>query len=238
MLLIESNENSENELSTGKHRVTIEQPRTTKQNGLLREDWVAAARQALIEKGISGVRLRGLAESLGATTGAFYWQYKRLEDLLAEVREDWAHRNTDPFTHAIAAAGPDGWQQYIAYVRVLVLEDEIDPRYDNAIREWAHSSPRTADVLRRIEEFRIEQLKGVFEAMGFEDKPALIRARVTYFHQTGYNAMQIVETQEERLANIPYYAEILTERLDLLALNDVSEVRQYLLKQTDTFDPV
>lgn len=216
----------------------MEPLRTAKQTGIRREDWISVARQALIDKGISGVRLRGLAESLGATTGAFYWQFKRLEDLLEEVREDWAHRNTDPFTQAIAAAGPDGWKQYIAYVRVLVLEHKIDPRYDNAIREWAHSSPRTADVLRRIEEFRIEQLKGVFEAMGFADKPALIRARVTYFHQTGYNAMQIVETQEERLANIPYYAEILTDRFDLLALKDVSDVRQYLLNQSGVCDVV
>jgi len=211
----------------------MDQPTTSKQIRLRRENWVAAARKALIDKGISGVRLRGLANSLGATTGAFYWQYKRLEDLLEEVREDWAHRNTDPFTHAIAAAGPDGWQQYIAYVRVLVLEHEFDPRYDNAIREWAHSSPRTAEVLRRIEEFRIEQLKGVFEAMGFEGRTALIRARVMYFHQTGYNAMQISETLEERLENIPYYAEILTDRRDLRAFKDVSEVHKYLLHGSD-----
>lgn len=206
---------------------------STKQNGLTRESWIEAARKALIAKGIAGVRLRALASSLGATTGAFYWQYKRLEDLLEEVREDWTHRNTDPFTHAIEAAGPDGWRQYIAYVRVLVLEHEFDPRYDNAIREWAHSSPRTAEVLGLNEEFRIEQLKGVFEAMGFEGRTALIRARVMYFHQTGYNAMQISETLEERLENIPYYAEILTDRRDLRAFKDVSEVHKYLLHGSD-----
>ena len=196
---------------------------------LKRADWVGAARKALIDRGISGISLRNLAETLGATTGAFYWQYERLEDLLEEIRQDWAQRNTDPFTRAIEAAGPDGMRQYLAYVRVLVLEKDFDPRYDNAIRDWAHSSRRTAEVLREIETFRIEQLRTVFEAMGFAGRAALIRARVTYFHQTGYNAMQITESLEERLTNIPYYAEVLTDRRELLSLKNPSGVRQCLI---------
>lgn len=205
----------------------------TKQSRLRREDWISAARKALIEKGITGVRLRGLSTSLGATTGAFYWQYERLEDLLEDIREDWVHRNTNLITSAIECAGSDGWKQYLAYARVLILENGIDGRYDNAIREWAHSSKRTAAILRRVEEFRIEQLKGVFEAMGFEGRAALIRARIMYFHQTGYNAMQIEETVEERLENVPFYAEVLADRLDLLSLNDVSDIRHYLEQETE-----
>jgi AcrR family transcriptional regulator len=196
-----------------------------KERSITRKDWVAAARKALIENGISGVRLRALSECLSATTGAFYWQYKNLEELLDEVRQDWAERNTAPFAHAIEAAGPDGWNQYLAYVRVLVLENDFDPLYDNAIRDWAHSSRRTADVLRDIEIFRIEQLKDVFRNMGFDEAMAMIRARVTYFHQTGYNAMKIIETMDVRLSNIPYYAEILTDRTDLLASKSPAEVK-------------
>ena len=32
---------------------------------------------------------------------------------------------------------------------------------------------------------------------------------MTYFHQSGYYQMDIDETLDERLANIPYYAEIM-----------------------------
>lgn len=201
---------------------------TKKEERLCRDDWIAAARNALIREGISGVSLRKLANSLGVTTGAFYWQYKRLEDLLEDVREDWVHRNTAQITKAIEGAGPDGWQMYLAYTRVLILENGIDARYDNAIRDWAHSSKRTSDVLKHVEEYRIEQLRGMFEAMGFEGRAALIRARVMYFHQTGYSAMKITETVEERLENVPFYAEILADKLDLLGLKDVSEIRRYL----------
>ena len=200
--------------------------KTRKDRNLDKANWIAAARKTLIEKGIAGISLRQLAEELGATTGAFYWQFANIEELLEDVRQDWAERNTAPFTKAIAAAGDDGWDQYLAYVDVLLKEDEYIPQYDNAIRDWAHSSKRTAEVLKETEAFRIQQLHQVFLAMGFSGRAARVRAYVTYCHQTGYNAMQVSEPREERLLNIPYYAEVLTNRtglLDLQTANAVSE---------------
>jgi len=193
-----------------------------------REAWIGAARELLIDGGVGALSLRKLAERLAQTTGAFYAHFKGLEDLLDCLREDWVEANTTPFTRAIAAAGDDGMRQYMSYVRVLVLDAEFDPRYDNAIRDWAHACETTGAVLREVEVFRIEQLRGVFEALGFVGRAALIRARVTYFHQAGYNAMQIRETLEERLGNIPYYMEILTDRRDLLGMRTPEEVRACL----------
>jgi AcrR family transcriptional regulator len=208
----------------------MKQPsRTARRRGeITREDWVGAASEILIEGGISALSLRKLADALGVTTGAFYSSFQNLEDLHQAIRDEWVRRNTEPFSRAIEAAGPDGMDQYLAYVRVLVLDADFDPRFDNAIREWAHSAPETAEVLRRIEDLRIEQLHRIFRAMGFGARQALIRARITYFHQVGYNAMQIRETREERLMNIPLYAEVLTERTDLLGLPDPARVRAYL----------
>jgi AcrR family transcriptional regulator len=213
-----------------KRQLMIEKTKTPRRRGeLTRPDWVDAACDILIRGGIAALSLRKLAKALGVTTGAFYSLFRNQDELYAAVRKEWVRRNTEPFTRAIAAAGPDGMDQYLAYVRVLVLESEYDPRFDNAIRDWAHSCPETAKVLRDIEDFRISQLHRVFCAMGFADKPALIRARVTYFHQAGYNAMQIRETQDERLSNVPFYAEVLTERQHLLDLRGPDAVRALLL---------
>lgn len=198
--------------------------KTRKDRNLDKANWVAAARKTLIEKGSAGISLRQLADELGATTGAFYWQFANLEELLEDVRQDWAQRNTAPFTKAIEAAGDDGWDQYLAYVGVLLNEEEYIPQYDNAIRDWAHSSKRTAEVLKEIEAFRIQQLHQVFLALGFSGRAAQVRAYVTYFHQTGYNAMQVSEPREQRLMNIPYYAEVLTNRTDLLGLKTAEAV--------------
>ena len=196
---------------------------------LRREDWIDAARQALIDRGVSAVSVRGLSDALGVTTGAFYWLFKNLEELLEEVRQDWAVRNSQPFTDAILAAGKDGMRQYLAFVRVLVLEREYDPRYDNAIRDWAHNSEATAKLLRKVEADRLDELKSVFQAMGFEERPAQVRANLTYYSQVGYSAMGIRESLESRLRNIPVYAEILTERPDLLKLQSEKDVLDALL---------
>ena len=141
-------------------------------------------------------------------------------------------RNTAPFTKAIAAAGDSGWDQYLAYVGVLLKEDEYIPQYDNAIRDWAHSSKRTAEVLKEIESFRIRQLLQVFLALGFTGRAAQVRAYVTYFHQTGYNAMQVSEPREERLLNIPFYAEVLTNRTDLLGLKTPQAIADHIIARS------
>jgi AcrR family transcriptional regulator len=192
---------------------------------LTRDDWIAAARAVLIARGISAVGVRALAAAMQVTSGAFYWQFRNLEDLHQALRTDWAERNTAPFTRAIAAAGPEGLRQYLAWVRVLVTEEEFDPDHDNAIRDWAHGSPATAEVLARVESFRIAQLCGVFRALGFDGHRAQIRARVAYYHQVGYNALRVREPRAQRLLNVPYYAEILTDSQALAHLDSPESIR-------------
>lgn len=210
-------------------RMSVKRKSYRRRGELTRQDWVAAARGILINGGMAALSLRGLAEALDVTTGAFYSLFTGLDELHDAILEDWVQCNTEPFTRAIEAAGPDGMDQYLAYVRELVLGSTFDPRFDNAVRDWAHSSLKTAAILREVEVFRIEQLNRVFLAMGFTGKSALMRARVTYFHQVGYNSMQISETLDERLSNLPYYAEILTESTDLLQFDDPAVIREILL---------
>lgn len=181
-----------------------------RKSNLSRDSWVGAAKEVFIQGGITALGVRALASSLGVTPGAFYWQFRSLEDLHEELRQDWATRNTAPFTNAISQAGPDGMDQYLAWVRVLVEEREFRPDYDNVMRDWARGSARTAEVLQNTDLARIDQLLGVFRALGYDEKSAEIRARVAYFHQVGYIAMRIREPLETRLQNIPFYADVLT----------------------------
>jgi AcrR family transcriptional regulator len=196
-------------------------------------DWVTAARDLVFKGGIRNLTLRALAESLGVTTGAFYTRFKGIEDIHEALRSDWIACNVTPFDTAIAAAGADGLRQYLSYVRVLILEDDFLPSYENAMRDWATSSDETAALLARVEEHRIAQLRGMFEALGFSGHEADIRAKVTYFHQVGYTAMQIAETRDERLQNFPHYARILAEIPHFLSLHGVDAIRDAILKGSD-----
>jgi AcrR family transcriptional regulator len=194
-----------------------------------REVWVDAARDILISGGIAALNLRGLSASLGVTTGAFYSVFSGLEDLHEALRQRWLAQNVTPLIDAMAAAGEDGFQQYLAALRLTVLEDGVDPRFDNAVRDWAHSAPRTAEVLATADNQRIGALEKMFLALGDDPKRALIRARIAYFHQVGYGTLEIHDAPDERLLNLRYYAEALTGRRDLMVCETAEQVRKFIL---------
>lgn len=194
-----------------------------------RAAWVDAARDVLISGGISALNLRGLAASLGVTTGAFYSVFSGLEDLHEALRQRWIDQNVTPMIAAISAAGEDGFQQYLAALRVTILEGTFDPRFDNAVRDWAHSAPRTAEVLAEADSLRIAALERMFRALGDDEKRAMIRARIAYFHQVGYGTLEIHDDPDERLLNLRYYAEALTGRSDLMVCETAEDVRQFIL---------
>lgn len=208
-------------LSQRKGLRTMREPK----NRLSRRDWVAAARNALIKYGIAQVKVEPLAKQLGVTTGSFYWHFSGREELYDNLLGDWINTNTAPLHKAVEAAGPDPRQQYLAFFGVWVLERDFDPAYDGAIRDWARTSKKVARTLRQIDDDRIKVLREIFENFGYRGIEAEMRARVTYYHQVGYYAMNVRESRKRRLQLAPYYADILTGSRWMHALNSTEEIR-------------
>jgi hypothetical protein len=48
--------------------------------------------------------------------------------------------------------------------------------------------------------------------MGHAEDEAFVRARIFYFHQVGYYAMDVRESREQRLRLLPLYTKALTGR--------------------------
>ncbi|MBK7872547.1 MAG: TetR/AcrR family transcriptional regulator [Saprospiraceae bacterium] len=62
--------------------------RRTKEEALLtRDSLVDSALELFIENGYSNVSLHQIAESIGATRGAFYWHFKSKEEILLAICE-------------------------------------------------------------------------------------------------------------------------------------------------------
>ena len=76
--------------------------------------------------------------------------------------------------------------------------------------------PRTpyakSSKYRRPKTHRRCSTNGFFGFIGYQGKEANVRARVMYYHQVGYYAMGVRESQRERRALIPYYRKVLTGR--------------------------
>jgi AcrR family transcriptional regulator len=174
-----------------------------------REDWVEAARRALVDGGVAKVKVEPLAALLGVTTGSFYHHFRRRQDLLDAVLAHWERENTEPLFRAVSAAGDDPDSQLDALFEAWLAESDYDPAYDSAVRDWARTFGLAEAAVRRVDARRIDLLKAIFLRFGYDEERAFIRARVTYFHQVGYYAMAIVEPAAVRNRWRPLYREVL-----------------------------
>lgn len=163
-----------------------------------RADWISAARNALIRGGENGVKVDPLAAEMGVTTGSFYWHFKNRQELLNEVLSDWEATNSAAFINAIESHKAEPDAQLDALAEVWIDEINFDPAYDAAIRDWARTSAKVDKIVRRVDDRRISLIQEIFVGFGYAGAEALVRARITYFHQVGYYALHIKESRAER----------------------------------------
>ena len=173
------------------------------------EDWLAVARETLIRDGIEAVKVDHLAKACGVTRGGFYWRFKSRDDLLDQLLKDWRSSNTTPFLAALAGPGSPE-DRYRALMMLWIEEQDFNPDYDTAVRNWALTSPKVAAVVHTVDDIRMDALRRVFTDAGYEDDEALVRARITYFLQVGYYALGMKEAQPTRLGLADVYFRILT----------------------------
>lgn len=182
---------------------------TSKNIRLRREDWIAAAREALIKSGVDNVKVEKLAHQLGVTRGSFYWHFKSRNELLDAVLADWEVNNTEPFDEALRSSDHNGVAEFERIAELWLEEKAYRPAYDSAIRDWARNSKRVARRIRRIDNRRIQIFEQIYLDLGYDSEEAFIRARITYFHQVGYYALGLGESKKERRRLAPLYIKIL-----------------------------
>ncbi len=178
---------------------------------LSRASWVGAAREALIDGGSDSVKVEVLADRLGVTTGSFYWHFKNRAALLAALLDDWRQVNTAAMAEAVEHAGSSAADQFDALAQVWISEAVFSPAYDAAIRDWARTSDEVAAALHRVDRERIDLIRGIFLGLGYDPDRAEVRARILYFHQVGYYALQMSDDLETRLKLRPLYIEALRD---------------------------
>ena len=126
-----------------------------------REDWLKAARMALLRGGVEAVRVEKLARALNVTKGSFYWHFKDREDLLNVLLREWE----DELLHDILPRlkGRRGREALLLLLQLMVKrlplgEQGLLPS-DAAMFTWASVSPVVARRVHRAELKRIELLK-------------------------------------------------------------------------------
>lgn len=165
-----------------------------------REDWIAGALEILIEHGVEAVKILPLAERLGVARSSFYWYFTNRDQLLDVLLEHWQDTNTRTVVEHASRPTADITRAVLAVFECWTDESLFDVRLDFAVREWARRSDDVKLAVRRADETRTAAITAMFERHGYEPRDALVRARVLYFSQIGYYALELGESMQTRLA--------------------------------------
>ena len=191
---------------------------------LERQDWIKAAYTVLTHEGVERVRVLTLAEKLGITRGSFYWHIKSRDELLQALIEAWQQKNTGELL-AACASSKDFTDRMLAIADCWTNENLFDPALETAMRNWGHHDAKICQLVHEEDQKRLRAFQSMFEEHGCEHTEAMIRARVFYFTQVGYYALELGEALPQRLRLYREYFWVFTgEKID------ETRFQQYLKK--------
>jgi len=175
-----------------------------------RDDWLDLAMRALARRGVAGVTVLDLSERLGVSRSSFYWYFKNRDHLLDELLQRWEGLNTHSIVRQSQAPAASINEAVCNVFRCWVDPDLFSPRLDFAVREWARRSETVRKALDRSDGERTAAIRAMFMRYGYPFEDAIVRARVLYYMQIGYYALDIKEPMEARLKLTPHYLQTFT----------------------------
>jgi AcrR family transcriptional regulator len=127
-----------------------------------RASWVEAGLRALASGGPDAVRIEQLAQALGVTKGGFYGYFDDRRALLEEMLDAWERRLIDEVIERVEGAGGDARARLR---RLFALASSLtgEPlKIELAIRDWARREEAVARRLKRVDNRRMEFMRGLF----------------------------------------------------------------------------
>jgi AcrR family transcriptional regulator len=181
----------------------------TESTRLQRFDWLLAALDIFVKEGIDAVRITRLADELGVTRGSYYWHFENRADLINSLVSYWRDKNTSVIVGAVQNVTSLS-EGIFGFFDACVDPDRFDPRLDLAVREWARRSETIRRELDRADEIRLQAITELFKRFDYPMPEAFIRARVIYFAQIGFYALDVKESLEARMSYTEAYYEAFT----------------------------
>lgn len=182
------------------------------QRRVSRDDWLNLARDLLVSEGVAEVKVLGLSQRLGVSRSSFYWMFKSRADLLDALLDDWNRTNTGAI---VAHCGRPARtiNEAVSNVFICFIDKRaFDPRLDFAVREWARRSGPVRRVLDAADDLRLTAIRTLFERFDYPAAEADARARVLYYMQLGYYALELNEDRQTRMSRVDDYLYCYTGR--------------------------
>jgi len=170
-----------------------------------RADWLNTAMALLVSDGVGEVKVLSIGARLGVSRSSFYWYFKSRKDLLDQLLAEWERTNTGIMVAHADHPSATVTEAVCHFFRCIVDPAGFNHKLDFAVREWARRDSAVRGVVDRSDAARHAALARMFVRHGYAETEADIRARVLYYQQIGYHALELGETLEERLSRVAEY---------------------------------
>lgn len=183
---------------------------------LLREDWIAAATEVLVDRGIDAVRVDVLARELEVTRGSFYWHFEDRDALLTAVLQAWRDAATEQVIHRFEGRNADA-QALIAELISLPFRGRAAQRaarIELAIRAWSRRDALARAAVDEVDERRIAYIAQCFSALGFPIAEARARAFVLYAYEVAESLLVRQGTAAQKKERSELLRRLVLTRLD------------------------
>ena len=186
-----------------------------------RDDWLNAARDVLVSEGAASVKILPLSNRLGVSRSSFYWYFDNQKGLLAALLEEWETRNTARITAQCEAPAANITEALCNFFRCFVDASQFDTGLDFAIREWSRRDDAVRALVDLADQTRLAAVTRMYARHGYAPKDADARARILYYMQLGYHALEVKEDMPTRMSRVAAYIEGFTgQKADANALKD------------------
>jgi AcrR family transcriptional regulator len=170
-----------------------------------RDDWLNAALDILVREGVAEVKILPLSLRLGVSRSSFYWYFQCRNDLLESLLHEWERRNTATILTHCNLPATTITEAVCKFFRCFLDPLLFDQGLDFAVREWARRDPAVRARIDTADQSRLDGIAAMYGRFGYSADDAIIRARILYFMQLGYHALDQNETIAERMALLPGY---------------------------------
>ena len=170
-----------------------------------RDDWLNLARDLLVSDGVGEVKILTLSGRLKVSRSSFYWYFSGRKDLLSSLLDDWEKRNTSTIVAHCELPARSITHAICNFFRCFVDPELFDQGLDFAVREWSRRDTNVRNRIDAADARRLEAITAMYTRFDYSKEEADIRARILYFMQLGYHALDIRETIEQRMARVPGY---------------------------------
>ncbi len=170
-----------------------------------RQDWLNMARDVLVNEGVAEVKILSLSTRMGVSRSSFYWYFENRDDLLAALLDEWEARNTAQIVAHCRMQAANITEALCNFFRCFVDPAKFDAGLDLAIREWSRRDDKLRARVDTADATRIAAVIAMFETQGYGKTDADARARILYFMQLGYHALEVRETMKTRMSRLAPY---------------------------------